>query len=290
MTKSKSIVKQKFDAQIPDLFFHYTTSLGLVGILESGKIWTSKILYMNDTSEVQLAIDCINNEINLQRKGIGNTRTEKELDIMSSAIEHIETVNVSVTSFTELGDQLSQWRGYSDIGNGYSLGFDAAKLRERVHDINGYYLLPCIYEEEEQKQLAKEIVDCYPNKDLLESARKKHKLMDDEYHFLTAFSDAVLSFAPLIKSKTFQEEKEWRLISPPLSYSEAKFRQGKHSLIPYWEFDLDLENTLKEIIIGPTPEPKLSSLAVRGLLIKKNFIRYSKDVSISQSEIPFRKV
>lgn len=294
MTKIKSIIDQNSHAAIPDLLFHYTTGAGLVGIIESGKIWTSKILYMNDNSEVHLAIDYIRNEIDLQRKGKGTTRTEKELDIMYRAIDKIETVNISVASFTEIGDQLSQWRGYCDIGHGYSLGFDGPELKKKIHGNDDYRLLPCIYEEEQQKQLAKELVDCYPTKDLLEASAKEHSVLgDDEYNFLSAFSSAVLSFAPLVKSRTFREEREWRLISPPLSYDDAQFRQGQHSLIPYWEFDLDLENTLKKVIIGPTPEPELSSLAVTGLLRKKSLIDYLRrvhSVVISQTEIPFRKV
>ena len=75
-----------------------------------------------------------------------------------------------------------------------------------------------------------------------------------------------------------------------MSYRDAKFRPGKHSLIPYWEFELGLENTLKEIIIGPTPESKLSSLAVKGLLLKKRLIQHPRKVEILQSEIPFREV
>ena len=64
---------------------------------------------------------------------------------------------------------------------------------------------------------------------------------------------------------------------------------------------MDLENTLKTIIIGPTPEPKLSSTAVRGLLYQQSQIKFAegkliegKDVfghiDIADSKIPFRKI
>src|SRR5688572_11515034 len=100
----KSIINQLFGVDTPDLLFHYTTSAGLVGIIESGKIWTSKISYMNDTSEVQLALDYIRNEIDLQRKGFGKTRTDEELDVMGEGMDWMEILNLSVASFTEMGD------------------------------------------------------------------------------------------------------------------------------------------------------------------------------------------
>jgi hypothetical protein len=276
MTENDRIINELFDLAPPDLLFHYTSSAGLAGIIESGKVWTSKITYLNDNSELQLALDYIKNEIKLQKKGVRATRTKEELEAMSRSLAYIDTVNVSVASFTEMGNQLSQWRGYCQIGNGYSLGFNGAKLRQKVHEKDGFHLLPCIYDEEQHKRLAKELVDHYPTQDLRDLKK--------------TFSDAVLFYAPLIKSATFREEREWRLITPPLSYVDGSFRQGAHSLIPYWEFEIDLENTLEKVIVGPTPEPQLASLAVQGLAIKKELVRLLKDSCILYSKIPFRKI
>jgi len=254
-----------------------------MGVLSSKKIWTTKIQYMNDNSELQLAFGYIREEIDLQRKGIEKNRTEEELNDMISALDSIETTNVSVASFTEMGDQLSQWRGYCEIGNGYSLGFDGPKLKNQVIQQNGYSLAPCVYEEKMHKLIVKELVNNYPTKEMIKAA---------EYtptSFIFSFSYSVLLLAPIIKSEGFKEEKEWRLISPLLDYPNAKFRQGNHSLIPYWEFDLDLENTLDSIIIGPTPEPTLSSMALQGLLMK-NGLEFFEKIDIAQSKIPFRKI
>ena len=267
-----------------------------MGIVESGKIWTTKIQYMNDNTELQLAFDYIRNEIELQRKGIDKTRSEDELEEMCKVLDSTEKINVSVTSFTEMGNQLSQWRGYCEIGNGYSLGFDGHKLRKLVHSRNSYNLVPCIYEEMEHRRLVKELVDNYPTKKMLDATRIEDPKLNDILNFSLAFANSVLFLAPLIKSASFREEKEWRLITPALPYTEAKFRKGNYLLIPYWEFYVDLENTLKTIIIGPTPEPKLSSTAVDGLLLQERFVNLingtssSGELKISQSKIPFRKI
>ncbi len=250
-TNDQSIINELSNVTIPDLLFHYTTSAGLVGIIETGKIWITKIRYLNDNSELSLACDYIRNEIDLQKKGIGQTRTKEELDIMCRSLDDIEGVNVGVASFTEMGDQLSQWRGYCEIGNGYSLGFNGKTLREKLHDQYDYRLFPCIYQPEEHRRLAKELVDHHPTKDLLDITRSQTPAsVGDQTVFDLAFSYSILFFAPLTKSESFKEEKEWRLISPVLSYTDANFRQGRHSLIPYWEFDLDLENALDYLTLS----------------------------------------
>jgi len=293
---NKSIFSQLLAVDVPDLLFHYTKADGLIGIMKSGKIWTTKIQYMNDNSELQLAFDYIRNEIELQRKGFEKTRTEDELEEMCKVLDSTEKINISVASFTEMGDQLSQWRGYCEIGNGYSLGFDGHKLRKLVHSRNSYNLVPCIYEEEEHRRLVKELVDNYPTKKMLDATRIEDPRLNKIFNFSLAFANTVLFLAPLIKSASFREEKEWRLITPTMPYTEAKFRKGDYSLIPYWEFDVDVETTLKTIIVGPTPEPKLSSTAVRGLLFQERFVNLTNgttsfgELKISESNIPFRKI
>ena len=195
----KSLISQILAIGVPDTLFHYTTSAGLMGIIQSRKIWTTKIQYMNDNSELQLAYDYIRNEIDLQIKGVGKTRTEEELDKMCKALDSIGRINVGVASFTEMGDQLSQWRGYCEIGNGYSLGFDGRKLRRLVHSRSGYNLVPCIYQEEEHRRLVKELVDHYPTQQGLESVQIDDAELRDLFAFSIAFSSSVLFLAPLIK-------------------------------------------------------------------------------------------
>src|SRR5215208_1546206 len=119
--KTQSIIDKLSSIGVPDLLFHYTTSAGLVGIIETGKIWLTKIQYTNDKSELCLALEQIRTEIDLQQQGMEKTRREEELDAMCKALHGAPTVNVGVASFTKEDDQLSQWWGYCEIGKGYSL-------------------------------------------------------------------------------------------------------------------------------------------------------------------------
>jgi hypothetical protein len=196
-----------------------------------------------------------------------------------------QETNVSVASFTSQGDQLSQWRGYCKIGTGYSLGFDSQRLLAKlIENKNQYYLVECEYEEESHRLMAKELVDS--------SVSVVNILQHPNYgkppFYNWTFVESVLFLAPMIKSEKIKEEQEWRLISYPLTlkYENARFRSGNYSMIPYWEFDIDIMDALTSIVIGPTPEPKLSKQALLGLLYQKG-INFTP---VENSKIPYGQI
>jgi len=41
----------------PDMLYHYTSSTGLIRIAESKKLWATNILYLNDSRELDHAMD-----------------------------------------------------------------------------------------------------------------------------------------------------------------------------------------------------------------------------------------
>lgn len=64
-------------------------------------------------------------------------------------------------------------------------------------------------------------------------------------------------YAPILKHKSFEEEREWRIISRPLSCTFERFgyRAGSSMLIPYFRVPLatgDEPLQIEQIFIGPT--------------------------------------
>jgi len=283
---NQSFLLQKLSNNAPKFLYHYTNSKGLLGILDSGKIWTTKIQYLNDKSELNLALKYINEEIENQLRGDEKTRTDEDLTDMKGIIETLtnQNINVSVASFTGQGDQLSQWRGYCNIGTGYSLGFDSQRLLAKLIENRAYHLVECEYLEENHKRMVKELVDSTS----VVSIRQNPNYGKPPFYDWN-FAQSILFLAPIIKSEKFKEEQEWRLISSPLSleYKDAEFRSGNYSLIPYWKCDIDIMSTLSSIIIGPTPEPELSKQALQGLLYQKGFNFVYK---IENSKIPYGQI
>src|SRR5712691_7887648 len=72
-------------------------------------------------------------------------------------INKIRSSTICITCFCENGDLLSQWRGYSAHGYGYSLGFDTTILRERAAS-SGFILGRCIYDPMVQDKIINEAV------------------------------------------------------------------------------------------------------------------------------------
>jgi hypothetical protein len=292
-----------FDIDIPETLYHYTSSAGLMGIIENNNIWATKTTYLNDSSELKLALDYFREEIAIQKEESVKRKYIFGYEDMLEALEGIEDVNVSVVSFSANGDQLSQWRGYSKIGDGYSLGFDGKTLKATIaYQGNMYgencYLMPCQYDTRIHRRI---IVDVINHSLKIDS----NNLSEAEYSFEVGvsfeyFRKNILIVSQIIKSEAFVEEDEWRLISPSMDLEKTKFRVGKNSLIPYWEIYLNIIDTLKSVIIGPTPEPNLSYSALRNFLLKQEHLssdgRYGNNnlfldkLNIYNSKIPFRLI
>jgi hypothetical protein len=54
----------------PDLY-HYTDQNGLLGIMDSGNLWATKVQYLNDSKEFNLAVDMAKGKLNGRRTSAG---------------------------------------------------------------------------------------------------------------------------------------------------------------------------------------------------------------------------
>jgi hypothetical protein len=280
----QSPISQKLETEVPEFLYHYTSGAGLIGILESQKIWTTKIHYLNDKAETQLAIALIQDEIENALGGTSNEllNSKNQLELMLQVIKDVGKPNISVASFSEIKDDLSQWRGYCEVGKGYCIGFNGSEFQASVSKESNYRLVPCEYDQSVQRAMVQELirsVNVLNAKDNPSYGKSPFYEMD--------FRQAALFLASIIKYEPFESEQEWRLVSFPLKYRDAKFRQGNYSLIPYWEFEFD-RKSIVEICIGPTEEPELSRIAVEGILFKYDINLPS--FSIQPSHIPYGKI
>ena len=155
---------------IPEFLYHYTSIEGFKGIIDSKEIWATAADYLfEDPSEITIAksiareiIEKCENDLN--EKGL--------LDICQKSIESsvISKEYQFISSFSEEGDLLSQWRAYCPKG-GVSLGFTIPRISENdqylytkngsYHDelyVHENYIYKCIYDIQEQKQ---KIIDLF---------------------------------------------------------------------------------------------------------------------------------
>lgn len=288
-------ITSKLYADIPqERLYHYTTFTGLLGIVESGTLWASDIRYMNDSAELKHTADLIRKEIT-HRITAGHDKPNllnQFLDWVTHRITNGHMLFAS--SFRANGNLLSQWRGYSRLGKGVSLGF-APESISRCARQQSFQVGKCIYSSKRQERLISRIIDA------VEALAEKHvpdcdeqeENGDQSYHSIFQLIESdLLRIAAILKHPSFREEEEWRVVSPVITnYVKAPvlFREGTSMLVPYIEFNLITKTNapieLEHLFLGPTPNITISMNSLT-MFLAKNRIRPDKGISYCQ--IPYR--
>lgn len=288
-----SAISEALYAEQPeDTLYHYTSLGGVIGIVSSQTLWASDIRYMNDSAELRHTSDLVRGEVE-QRIGDGHDHP-RLLNAFIDWVQHRITNGHILfgASFRANGNLLSQWRGYSSVGKGASLGFNAGSIRQCAVEQN-FRLGRCVYDSASQRRLIADIVDAVE-----ELAAEYPELSDNDSKdaFLPLFQQLetdLLRIAAILKHPSFEEEQEWRLVSPVISdYPNAGvyFREGRSMLVPYMRFSLIPRGSdaiaMDHVFLGPTPNISLSMNSMKMCLLKHN-IRPSRGIEYCQ--IPYRQ-
>jgi hypothetical protein len=280
---------QEIMNRIPDKpIYHYTSQSGLLGIFQTKSIWATCIHYLNDSEEFLYAINLAKNQI--RRKYATHTSEQEQylLREMEQLLLTYERVNVFVSSFSEEGDLLSQWRGYGSHSSGFSLAFNYEKLRPLLI-AQGFILAPCIYDLKTQSNIIEELIEStlssYGQLMEREPCEKAYNIN----RVCQSFISRLVVEAAMIKHPNFSEEREWRMLSGPLEihHPQVSFREGVSMVTPYFNFKLENEEnrfSLFEVVVGPTPHKELAQRSVSMLVQAENLDK----VKIRSSTVPFR--
>ena len=268
--------------KIPDKLYHYTSQKGLLGILQSNKLWMTNIFHLNDSSEFSYTVNLVKTELKKSRE-----RLEKEgllLPDKKNLYDKVQTVlglfqserviGSYVFSLSTKRNDLNQWRGYCPKEGGFSIEFDTKKLLSIIDNIDKskkYDMKKCEYKNIKQEKLVKSLID---------------KIDDDMKLFYTE----LVYISSYIKHDSFMDEDEYRIISHgiphDIGHREIRHREGKSMIIPYVEFsplDDKYRLPISKIIVGPTPYMKLSLISVESLLKSKGY-----EIEVEPSNIPYR--
>jgi hypothetical protein len=110
---------------------------------------------------------------------------------------------------------------------------------------------------------------------------------------ISEFISEIVQVLAIIKNRVFEEEQEWRLISPafrhpPLEGLDIKFREGASMLVPYVEIELpEKYSVFKSITLGPSEHTKLSFHALSMFLFKEPDKQIAE--AILHGPIPYRE-
>ena len=238
--------------------YHYCSTDTFFKILNSKTIWMSDIFSMNDYLEFIWFFEIIKKH-----------KESKFYDMVFRIIqEKLNNENfVFISCFSEESDLLSQWRGYSDDGKGFSIGFNKSILEQlgSLEKIQ-YCSLSSV-----PQTITDEI-----NIDL--SGEIGLARLSFEYNQL------IEKYAPIVKNHKFSEESEWRIIEkiPKKSdLSNIEWRNSSDKVVPYIEKHFEKE-LISEIIIGPKNHTTIENMEL--FLKSVGF----ENVSVIKSEISYR--
>jgi hypothetical protein len=229
--------------ETPKLLYHYTTAQGLLGILKSNVLWASNLLYMNDFSELKYSIELIKSELekafNVSNPNLKNSPFfPMILDILDATLS---ACNVYSTCFCEDGDQLSQWRSYSQKGTGYAIGFDLKHI-DRASELlplnSSLFLTDIVYEKEDQLKLLNPIINNYIHSVRSLILGRTSPTEDQIKKYATNFLINAFRCLFSFKHSAFQDEREWRIfqiMSSNSSSGKIEFREIGGTIVPYME-------------------------------------------------------
>lgn len=259
--------------------YHYTSGIGLMGIFDSGAVWASNIHQLNDSSEFRHALDLAKHEIANVVAGSKDTRAAALGVRLADLMERCCKLSVYISCFSEVGDSLSQWRGYCPEAFGYSIGFDEEILRSSVVR-QGFVLSKCIYDDNEKRALLSAWAQS-TMADLLPSFDPSSPITATDTAAWPRM-ESLLRLAPFFKHHSFSEEREWRIAKIVESTDPAlKLRAGRSMLIRYLSVDLGplaTSDAILDVCIGPTPHSELAADAVChyfGKIRIRNAVRHS---------------
>lgn len=292
------------------MLYHYTTAVGLKGIVEDGAIRASDAEFLNDAMELQLGRDELYGSLMTEAERIApeadlslrGGAEHSRATVMRSAASHLrpggmflskQAHSAYVACFCEVGDLLSQWRGYAE-GAGYAIGFRQSALQAidptpttmRVIGQDGE-----IAEYVDGPPLATRLVQVRYEPDAIATVVQQvvgtiapHPVGHPGATGWAQAQRVLLPTLASLKNAAFQEEREWRLITVGSEGLETtQFRVGALGLVPYIPLQLP-PDSIAEIVIGPGANADLRKHGVIRFLSTKRV----GNVSVRQSTAPYR--
>ena len=214
--------------------YHYTDCTGALGIVSSAALWATMATHLNDAREIGQGLIVADQVLGSLALEFPEWASTLEVVRSQNADLSLAGFQVFVVSFSELRDDLSQWRAYSSQ-NGYCLGVDSVGLRNRTENLPSWELRPCLYEELDQHDLIESAV-----RFVLPHLEPPSQHADPgQGQAWAVIYRTVRAAAAQIKDSAFAAEREWRLVNNrAMTLDHFRFRPGPRGITPYVVFPL----------------------------------------------------
>ena len=295
-----SAVNDHVNKPVPPVLWHYTSYGAFQAIIRSKNIWASEYRFLSDREEFHHAKALARKLVDEEPEFTGQGFPARDMlcKAVNIALEtghlHEERLRIMVASFSEEGDQLSQWRGYGDNSRGVSIGLNLTSIRPPSELGTAVTFAPCVYKAPDKITLLKAVFARHRNglQDWWDSivnaavgkqgrigkadpqlvgqllAARSKELQEVVNRCQDNLQFDLLRIAPLLKDEGFSEEKEWRLVLPweriklP-SKHPIEFRPTRDALVPYIAYPLLRPNQdgpifCTDLVLGPGSHPSAS--------------------------------
>jgi hypothetical protein len=206
--------------------YHYTTTEGFKGILQSGEIWATSIYRLNDWTEFEYArkpfIDSVTTLLNNEETADGAAL------LLSHLLDKRPPLFVCSFSAARDGDDLSQWRAYSNP-YGCAIGFEVATLLTYAGMLR-FDLSRCEYGTAGIQEMAKATAEIMGKIIQMAGGRKS---FHSQYPFGDPLPELILKVAARYKNEAFSAEQEHRLVYHLQTGDRESFRTSRGKRIPY---------------------------------------------------------
>lgn len=295
------------------LLCHYTTPEGLQGILREGSLWATNVQFTNDPEEFKFAYKLFKE---VARKILTPDDIQYFINGLDIFGEEHEQHRVYFISFSENQDDLSQFRAYSNNGNGYALVFRAKELVDAlsadVRDNNfrtAFSLRRALYGEGLLRESHTRVLDLVKANlekcdDTAFSPRRSRLI----HNLAIVCQEYLRESAVVFKQSGYHSENEFRAVLdiyglmdvlPPQLQVRIKARLKGGVPIPYLPINFSrlLEAAdrvsdypergevggLSKIVVGPGFEFEMAKAGFFYLLRDHGYIRHSIRVEASKS-------
>lgn len=236
--------------------YHYTSSAGLLGVVESGCLWASEATSLNDLAEVRHGWDVV-------RAWLAEQPASKAAQLLTDlADDPLEKEHeVFVLSGSTAPDDANQWRLYAQTGNGYAVELnphielsaisDSPEAKKTVKTDSGgrrvnvgwffresatvspwYHVL---YQETQVATALEELLSATARGlPRLQAAVDDVERSEQRDVLYGKALEALGAIAHLIKGPGFSGEREVRVVATFLSADQhIRYRSGPHGVISY---------------------------------------------------------
>ncbi|MBQ9189263.1 MAG: DUF2971 domain-containing protein [Clostridia bacterium] len=305
------------------MLYYYCKNSTFSSIIKNRSLWLSDMTQSNDSYEIYKYVDIVKDAIknclaslpainreDTPQKGPRMKeyhQVENLRKVYKLAIKKLSSFGASyyclAICFSDMQDNLSQWRGYGDDGFGISIGFDEQRIEElynqhilfKYDDVKYYRSINDELIQEKIRKYLEELKNIGLNIGLAQK---------DIDHAIKNWCTTILdNDAPFFKPTGFIDERETRFCfvryihSPEIARPQAEshlhgvdFHVGNTAIVPHYVLKLEdasgnfMTDVIREVTIGPCNGSTPNTVR---LFLAKNGFDYA-NIIIKKSTIPYR--